>query len=199
MEPTLNGTSASTARQRIHAIPHRIFSTRSGAVYYVQSFFGRSSIFESHAMPTRLLLMGFDSCCRCVRECRYPSTATHCQRRYSDLGNVLWKCFPVHRVALPLWCRTERPGPNISSEIFEEGCPLLLHRYHCCLLFAHLMSLGTSANQVFISSQDLVTIAQCFTWCSVCLSYIGFHKALKAQGVDRSTLVFKSPFQPYTA
>ena len=26
-----------------------------------------------------------------------------------------------------------------------------------------------------------------------------FHKALKAQGVDRDTLVFKSPFQPYLA
>ena len=34
---------------------------------------------------------------------------------------------------------------------------------------------------------------------SVSVAYIQFHKALKAQGIDRNTLVFKSPFQPYTA
>ena len=34
---------------------------------------------------------------------------------------------------------------------------------------------------------------------SVCIAYIQFHKALKAQGVDRNTLIFKSPFQPYLA
>lgn len=47
--------------------------------------------------------------------------------------------------------------------------------------------------------QNLTTIAGLFTWCSVCLAYVQFHKALAAQGIDRNTLVFKSPFQPYLA
>ena len=34
---------------------------------------------------------------------------------------------------------------------------------------------------------------------SVCVAFIQFQKALKAQGVDRDTLIFKSPFQPYLA
>ena len=53
--------------------------------------------------------------------------------------------------------------------------------------------------QAFQWFQNLATIAQLFTWCSVCIAYLRFHAALKAQGISRDTLVFKSPFQPYTA
>jgi len=55
------------------------------------------------------------------------------------------------------------------------------------------------AQTVFTWFQNLTTIASLFTWISVCIAYIQFHKALKAQGIDRDTLVFKSPFQPYLA
>lgn len=61
------------------------------------------------------------------------------------------------------------------------------------------MSCSSGANVVFTWFQNLTTIANLFTWMSVCIAYIQFNKALKAQGVDRNTLVFKSPFQPYTA
>ena len=47
--------------------------------------------------------------------------------------------------------------------------------------------------------QRLTTIASLFTWTSICVAYIRFHAALKAQNIDRNTLVFKSPWQPYTA
>jgi yeast amino acid transporter len=57
----------------------------------------------------------------------------------------------------------------------------------------------STVNQVFAWFQNLTTIAQLFTWSSICIAYIQFRKALIAQGVDRKTLVFKSPFQPYTA
>jgi amino acid transporter len=52
---------------------------------------------------------------------------------------------------------------------------------------------------VFAWFQNLTTIASLFTWCSICVAYLFFYKALKAQGVDRNTLVFKSVYQPYTA
>jgi amino acid transporter len=52
---------------------------------------------------------------------------------------------------------------------------------------------------VFNWFQNLTTIASLFTWCSICIAYLQFHKALKAQGVDRNTLVFRSKFQPFTA
>jgi yeast amino acid transporter len=34
---------------------------------------------------------------------------------------------------------------------------------------------------------------------SVCIAYIRFHAALEAQGIDRSTMPYRSPFQPYLA
>lgn len=55
------------------------------------------------------------------------------------------------------------------------------------------------AQTAFEWFQNLTTIASLFTWCSICIAYVRFHAALKAQGVDRNTLVFKSPFQPYLA
>jgi len=52
---------------------------------------------------------------------------------------------------------------------------------------------------VFSWFQNLTTIAGLFTWCSICIAYIKFYGALKAQGVDRNTLVFRAHFSPYTA
>lgn len=37
------------------------------------------------------------------------------------------------------------------------------------------------------------------TWASVCVAYLKFYGALKAQGIDRNTLPFKSVWQPYAA
>lgn len=61
------------------------------------------------------------------------------------------------------------------------------------------MSCSSGSAEVFTWFQNLTTIANLFTWSNVCIAYIQFHKALKAQRVDRSTLVFRSPWQPYTA
>lgn len=61
------------------------------------------------------------------------------------------------------------------------------------------MSCSSGSATVFTWFQNLTTIASLFTWTSVSIAYIQFYKALKAQGVDRRTLVFRSPFQPYTA
>jgi amino acid transporter len=61
------------------------------------------------------------------------------------------------------------------------------------------MSVSTGANTVFLWFQNLTTIAQLFTWCSICYTYTRFRKALIAQGVDRSNMIFRSKWQPYTA
>ncbi|KAF1972491.1 hypothetical protein BU23DRAFT_555025 [Bimuria novae-zelandiae CBS 107.79] len=90
-------------------------------------------------------------------------------------------------------------APKFLLKCSKNGVPYWCVGITAVFSLLTFMSLGTSANEVFLWFQNLVTIAQCFTWCSICLGYIGFHKALKAQGVDRNTLVFRSPFQPYTA
>src|SRR2546421_4381879 len=76
--------------------------------------------------------------------------------------------------------------------------------YFCVLVTASIslltyMSCKSGSNDVFLWFQRLTTIANLFTWCSICIAYIKFHRAMEAQGVDRSTLVFRTPFQPWTA
>ena len=61
------------------------------------------------------------------------------------------------------------------------------------------MATSSGSATVFKWFQNLTTIANLFTWVSISVAYIRFYAALRAQGVDRSTLVFRSPFQPYTA
>ncbi|KAH8724098.1 amino acid permease-domain-containing protein [Phaeosphaeriaceae sp. PMI808] len=92
-----------------------------------------------------------------------------------------------------------KQAPKFLLKCTKGGVPI-----YCVLITASFslltyMSVSTGANTVFLWFQNLVTIAQLFTWCSICLTYTQFRKALAAQGVDRSTLVFRSKFQPYLA
>lgn len=90
-----------------------------------------------------------------------------------------------------------RQAPRFLLKCSKTGVP-----YWCVMITASIslltyMSCSSGANTVFVWFQNLTTISTLFTWVSICISYIMFKKALEAQGVDRNTLVFKSPFQPY--
>jgi amino acid transporter len=92
-----------------------------------------------------------------------------------------------------------RQAPKIFLKCSKQGIP-----YYCVAITAAFsllsyMSISSGANNVFLWFQNLVTIAQLFTWVSICIAYLRFRDALIAQNVDRNTLVFKSKWQPYTA
>jgi len=93
-----------------------------------------------------------------------------------------------------------KQAPRFLLRCNKAGVP-----YWCVLVTASISLLTYLSVRaggpalVFAWFQNLTTIASLFTWCSICLAYIKFHGALKAQGVDRNTLVFKSHFQPYLA
>ena len=89
--------------------------------------------------------------------------------------------------------------PGICTNRQTRGVPI-----YCIIVTASIslltyMSCSSGANVVFEWFQNLTTVANLFTWMSVSVAYIQFKKALEAQGVDRNSLVFKSPFQPFTA
>lgn len=93
-----------------------------------------------------------------------------------------------------------KQAPRFLLRCSKSGVP------YWCVLITWSISLLTylsvgkgGPEKVFGWFQNLTTVASLFTWCSICIAYIQFHKALKAQGIDRNTLVFKSVFQPYTA
>jgi yeast amino acid transporter len=89
-------------------------------------------------------------------------------------------------------------APRFLLKCSKKGVP-----YYCVCVTASIglltyLSCGAgTASVVFGWFQQLTTIANLFTWTSVCAAYLKFYYALKAQGIDRNTLVFKSPFQPY--
>ncbi|KAK0392958.1 hypothetical protein NLU13_2452 [Sarocladium strictum] len=62
------------------------------------------------------------------------------------------------------------------------------------------LSLGSGgAPQAFTWLLNLSTVAGLIAWATLCFCYIRFHRALKVQGVNRDSLPWKGPFQPYTA
>ncbi|TVY36209.1 putative proline-specific permease [Lachnellula subtilissima] len=93
-----------------------------------------------------------------------------------------------------------KQAPRFLLTCSKAGVPVYCVAITCLVsLLTYLSVRPGGPSKVFAWFQNLTTIASLFTWCSICVAYIRFHKALKAQGVDRNTLVFRSHFQPYTA
>ncbi|TVY31191.1 putative proline-specific permease [Lachnellula hyalina] len=93
-----------------------------------------------------------------------------------------------------------KQAPRFLLTCSKAGVPVYCVAITCLIsLLTYLSVRPGGPSKVFAWFQNLTTIASLFTWCSICIAYIRFHKALKAQGVDRNTLVFRSRFQPYTA
>lgn len=90
-------------------------------------------------------------------------------------------------------------APRFFLKCTKRGVPVYCIMVTASISLLTYLSCSSGANVVFTWFQNLTTIANLFTWMSVSIAYIQFHKALQAQGVDRNTLVFKSPFQPFTA
>jgi amino acid transporter len=90
-----------------------------------------------------------------------------------------------------------RQAPRFFLKCTKKGVP-----YYCVGLTAAIglltyMTVSVGGNTVFNWFYNLTTVATLFTWVSINIAYIHFYNALRAQGVDRNTLIFKSHFQPY--
>ena len=92
-----------------------------------------------------------------------------------------------------------RQAPRFLLKCSRTGVPYWSVLITAAISLLTYMSASAGSTTVFTWFQNLTTISTLFTWVSICIAYIQFRKALIAQGVDRNTLVFKSPFQPFTA
>lgn len=92
-----------------------------------------------------------------------------------------------------------RQAPRFLLKCSKNGVPIYCVMITASISLLTYLSVGNGSNIVFSWFVNLVTIAQLLTWCCICIAYIWFYRALLAQGVDRDTLIFKSPFQPYLA
>ncbi|KAI1630166.1 putative amino acid permease [Exophiala viscosa] len=107
-------------------------------------------------------------------------------------------CWVASRMIVAM--TTDRQMPQVFGRVTKNGVPFVAV---CTVwLFGLLayLSLGKgSASQAFGWLQSVTTISGLISWATLCLCYIRFHAALKAQGVSRETLPWKSALQPYTA
>jgi amino acid transporter len=91
-------------------------------------------------------------------------------------------------------------APKFLLKCTASGIPVY------CVLTVSLLSCvtflvaGSSSVTVFYWFVDLTTIAFVLTYTGMLIVFIGWYRALKAQGIDRKSFVpWASPFQPYFA
>ena len=91
-------------------------------------------------------------------------------------------------------------APKIFLKCSARGVPYFAVTITAVVGLLTYLSCGSKeggAAQAFGWFQNIVTIAQLFTWVSIGICYVKFYNALRAQGIDRNTLIFKAPLQPY--
>lgn len=60
-----------------------------------------------------------------------------------------------------------------------------------------LLGVNQDAMQVFVWLMSVVTTAALVSWIIICVTYLRFFYALRAQGISRDRLPYKSPYQPF--
>lgn len=93
----------------------------------------------------------------------------------------------------------QRQAPRFLLKCNKGGVPYLCVLITASISLLTFMTVSAGGANVFNWFASLVTTANLLTWCCICISYTKFKKALEIQGIDRSTLVFRSRFQPYCA
>lgn len=61
------------------------------------------------------------------------------------------------------------------------------------------LNVSDNGNTVFEWFVNLTSITGLITWDIILITYIRFYNGLKHQGIDRNTLPYKAPFQPYAS
>ncbi|KAI1080768.1 amino acid permease/ SLC12A domain-containing protein [Whalleya microplaca] len=93
----------------------------------------------------------------------------------------------------------EGKAPKFLTRCTRNGVPIYCVIF--VLLIALLSFLQVSENAAVVLSWfvSLVTASQLINFSVMCVTYIRFYRALKAQGISRDTLPYKGLMQPYAA
>ncbi|KAI5465285.1 amino acid permease/ SLC12A domain-containing protein [Mariannaea sp. PMI_226] len=93
----------------------------------------------------------------------------------------------------------EGQAPKFLRKCTKSGVPI----YCLCviMLFPCLAFLNVSSGsaEVLTWLTNLITAAQIIDYIVICITYLCFYNACKAQGIDRRTLPYFGYFQPYSA
>jgi yeast amino acid transporter len=93
----------------------------------------------------------------------------------------------------------EGHAPKFLLRVNRMGVPYIAVCSLALFICLGFMTLSSSAATVFGWLQDLVSVAALVGWLIICIVYLRFYYGMKKQGIDRSELPWKGPFQPYAA
>ncbi|OQE26367.1 hypothetical protein PENSTE_c005G10168 [Penicillium steckii] len=90
-------------------------------------------------------------------------------------------------------------APKILRKCTKKGVPI-----YCLLIviifpFLAFLNVSSGSAKVLTWLTNIITAAQVIDYIIICITYIFFYRALKAQGYDRRTLPYYGYFQPYSA
>nr|ODN85718.1 amino acid transporter [Cryptococcus depauperatus CBS 7841] len=88
-------------------------------------------------------------------------------------------------------------APRIFTKCTKRGVPWVAFIFTGMFMGLAYLVASSNALEVFNYFVNSVTIFGGLTWVSILASHIAFMRGMKAQGVSRDTLPYKSPLQPY--
>ncbi|CCE65591.1 hypothetical protein TPHA_0M00130 [Tetrapisispora phaffii CBS 4417] len=88
-------------------------------------------------------------------------------------------------------------APKIFAKTNRWGVPY--NAMGGCVLFCLLayMNVSSGSAEIFNYFVNVVSIFGVLSWSSILITFIYFDRAVRAQGIDRSTFAYVAPFQPY--
>ncbi|RAH44557.1 uncharacterized protein BO95DRAFT_499118 [Aspergillus brunneoviolaceus CBS 621.78] len=90
-------------------------------------------------------------------------------------------------------------APAILAKCTKNGVPLYCVLVVICFPLLSLLQLGDGSAQALTWLTNLITAGGIINYIVICVTYLCFYRACKAQGVDRKTFPYFGRFQPYTA
>ena len=93
----------------------------------------------------------------------------------------------------------EGQAPRFLLKCTSFGLPVYCLAIVMCFPFLAFLGVSNSSAVVLTWLTNIITAAQIINHIVISITYIFFHRALKAQGIDRSTLPYRGWLQPYGA
>lgn len=93
----------------------------------------------------------------------------------------------------------EGKAPKVLTTVTRSGVPIYCVLVVLAFGLLSFLQLSENAAKVLNWFISLVTASQLLNFSALCVSYLCFYRALKAQGIDRKTLPYRPWGQPYLA
>jgi amino acid transporter len=91
----------------------------------------------------------------------------------------------------------EGRAPKIFRKCTRKGVPIYCFAVTMVFPFLSFLQVSDDSSKVLTWLVNLVTAGGLINFITMMVTYIAFHKACKAQGLDRRTLPYTGYFQPY--